>query len=195
MELNELSNNNRINAIYNRSSCRSFQKKRIPQHILKEIITAGTMAPASGNMQPWEFVIVDDRSLIKKVSEQTFGGFYSKGAKSQVWIRNAPVVIIPCVNFKRTKARYGDLGYKWAPIDTTSAVQNMLLAATELGIASCWVGGFLEKEIRNLLNLPSYVKPIGLIPMGYSDEETTHKQKLDAKWVTHHNVYNKPYFT
>src|SRR5690625_5064486 len=106
MELKELNKYKRIDAIYNRVSCRSFKNKKIPQHIMKEIITAGTMAPASGNMQPWEFIIVDEVAMKNKVCSHTFGGFYSKGAKSQSWIKSAALIMIPCVNFKRTIARY-----------------------------------------------------------------------------------------
>ena len=193
--MKDINEQKRIHAIYHRVSCRAFDDRQIPQHIIEEIITAGTMAPASGNMQPWEFIVVDHKDMKEKISDHTFSGFYSKGADSQLWIRHAPIIMIPCVNFKRTVARYGDLGYEWAVIDTTSAVQNMLLAATELGVASCWVGGFIEKGVRQLLELPSYVKPLGLIPMGYPAERTEHKQKIDAKWITHSNVYNKPYFT
>ncbi|GAA0361406.1 nitroreductase family protein [Bacillus horti] len=180
--------------IYERVSCRSFENREIPEAIVHEIITAGTYAPASGNMQPWEFIIVDEIETKKQVAEQTFAGFYSKGAKSQQWVKDAGIIIIACVNYKRTIARYGELGYAWAPIDTTSAVQNMILAATERGIASCWVGGFKEEGIRELMHVPSYVKPIGLIPMEYPAIKTEQKQKLGAKWVTHKNTYNIPYF-
>lgn len=192
--MNQLNKYPRIDAIYKRVSCRSFIRKEIPKQILEEIINAGTMAPASGNMQPWEFIIIDEPEAKEKVVKCTFSGFYSKGSSNQHWIEDASIIIIPCVNFKRTVARYGDLGYKLAPLDTTSAVQNMLLAATELGISGCWVGGFLEKKIRNLLQLPPYVQPLGLVPMGYPAKETDHKQKMDAKWVVHKNIYNTPYF-
>lgn len=193
--MNKASNQNQLQAIYNRVSCHSFQSKPIiPKPVIRELIEAGTMAPASGNMQPWEFIVVDDVNMKNNIVEHTFSGFYSKTAKSQDWILSAPIIMVACVNFKRTVAKYGDLGYRWALIDTATAVQNMLLVATDMGIGSCWVGGFLEEEIRKLLQIPSYVQPIGLIPMGYSAEETRHKQKIDPKWVTHENIYNQPYF-
>lgn len=194
MELKNLSALKRINAIYNRVSCRSFQEKPIANEILKEIITAATMAPASGNMQPWEFIIVDDPTRKERISEHTFSGFYSKGAKSQTWIKDAALIIIPCVNYKRTIAKYGDLAYEWAVIDTTSAVQNMLLSAEQLGVSSCWVGGFKKHTIQEMLQVPPYVHPLGLIPMGYAQEKTARKKKIDAKWVTHRNSYNQPFF-
>lgn len=184
----------RIEAIYNRVSSRSFINKDIPKHIVKEIIIAGTMAPTSGNMQAWEFIIVDEADKKEKIMQCTFSGFYSKGSPNQQWIKDAGIIIIPCVNYKRTVARYGDLGYKLAPIDTASAVQNMLLAGTELGISGCWVGGILKEEIHKLFKMPSYVQAIGLVPMGYTKENTEKKHKMDAKWIVHKNMYNLPYF-
>lgn len=184
----------RIDAIYKRTSCRSFSNKKIAKEIIREIITAGTRAPASGNMQPWEFIIIDQLETKEKIVQCTFSGFYSKNSKHQYWIQDASVIVIPCVNFKRTASRYGELGYQLAPIDTTSAVQNMLLTATEFGICCCWVGGFLEDKIIKLIKLPPYVKPLGLIPMGYPAEDTAPKYKMDSKWVVHDHIYNQPYF-
>lgn len=194
MAMIQSNDHSRIEAIYKRVSSRSYNNKKIPKHVLKEIITAGTMAPASGNMQPWEFIIIDKPKIKDNIVRCTFSGFYSKGSPHQEWILNASIIIVPCVNFKRTVARYGELGYKLAPIDTTSAVQNMLLTATEFGINSCWVGGILEEEIKKQLKLPSYVTPLGLVPMGYSSEKQVQKYKMEAKWVVHNNVYNIPYF-
>src|SRR5699024_3711199 len=104
------------------------------------------------------------------------------------------VIIIPCVNYKRTIAKYGDLAYEWAVIDTTSAVQNMILSAEQLGVSSCWVGGFKKNAIQEMLQVPPYVRPLGLIPMGYAQEKTARKEKIDATWVTHRNRYNQPFF-
>lgn len=185
---------NRVESIYRRRSVRSFKQKSIPKSMLYEIIRAGTMSPASGNMQPWEFIVIDNEETKKRVVEQTFSGFYSNESNQQEWIKSAGVILVACTNFKRTVARYGSLAYKWAPLDTASAVQNILLTSSELGLASCWVGGFREDELKKLLHIPSYVKPIGLIPIGYSNQKTEPKQKLRAEWVTHHNCYNSPFF-
>jgi len=184
----------RVEAIYKRKSTRAFQNKPIFNSTLYEIIQAGTKAPASGNMQPWEFIIIDQVKMKKRVLEQTFSGFYSKNRNHQEWILDAGVIIVACTNFKRTLARYGSLAYEWALLDTAASIQNMLLTATELGFASCWVGGFCEKGIKHLLTIPDYVRPIGLIPIGLPSKEGFPKQKLQPEWVTHDNCYNKPFF-
>ena len=117
-----------VPVIYERVSSRSFQNKPVPMNVLEEILTAGTMAPTSGNMQPWEFIVIDDSEIKEKmVDHTTFGGYFSKGAKSQQWIKQAGVIVVACINFKRAVARYGELGRDLAPLDTASAVKNMLL--------------------------------------------------------------------
>lgn len=183
-----------IEAIYNRTSIRSFLKKEIPEEILYEILKAGTQAPSSGNMQPWEFIIVSDENKKEEVVSATFSGFYSESAPHQKWILSAPKIIIICINKKRTKSRYGELGDKWTLIDTANAVQNMILTATEYGIGSCWVGGIKEKLVKNYFHIPSYVQPIGLLPIGYSTKTVAHKHKMNPEWITHTNKYNNAYY-
>lgn len=183
-----------IDAIYNRVSTRAFLKKEIPEEIIYEILKAGTQAPSSGNMQPWEFIVVSDEERKENVVSATFSGFYSEWAPHQKWIGLAPKIIIICINTKRTKSRYAELGDKWTLIDTANAVQNMILTATEYGIGSCWVGGIKEKLIKRFFNIPSYVNPIGLLPIGYPKENVSYKYKMDPKWITHADEYNNAYY-
>jgi nitroreductase len=189
------SNNVGIQAIYERASVRSFQTKEIPKETIIKLLEAGTFAPSSGNMQPWEFIIVQSPEQKKKLVTCTFFGYFSKGANYQHWLADAGVIIVACANVKRTVARYGEAGKDWASIDTAAAVENILLTAVSLGLAGCWVGGFREKELKDLLQIPPYVKPIGLIPIGYPAEQTKRKYRMPLKWVTHDGEYNQPYIT
>lgn len=183
-----------FDVILNRVSCRSFINEPIDKKIIQKVLTAATKAPSSGNMQPWEFIVIDQQSTKDSLVSSTFSGFYSKDAKSQQWIVNAPIIIVVCINYKRTTARYGSLAKGWAPLDTASAVQNMILTASSLGIGCCWVGGFRKDIVRQLIKIPAYVKPVGLLPMGYPAKKESPKHKLPPEWVTHHNQYNIQYF-
>ncbi|GGK35058.1 hypothetical protein GCM10010965_30020 [Caldalkalibacillus thermarum] len=124
----------------------------------------------------------------------TFSGYYAQGANHQHWIKNAGVIIVACANLKRTTARYGEPGREWALLDAAAAIQNMLLTAIALGLSGCWVGGFHEEQLQRLLNIPPYVKPVGLLPLGYAAEKPKRKNRMPLKWVTHKNRYNFPYF-
>jgi len=184
----------RIEAIYNRTSTRNFSSKEVSNDMLYHIIEAGTQAPSSGNMQPWEFVIVKDTNQKNKLIKSTYSGFYSKDAKTQGWLLNAPVIIVICANYKRTASRYGKMSEEWALIDTANAVQNMILTATENNLGTCWVGGVLEDELKDLLELPSYLIPLGLLPIGYTEEAVQPKHKMNPSLITHKEKYNVPYF-
>src|SRR5690625_697489 len=130
-----------VPVIYQRTSVRSFKNKPIPKDMLEEILTAGTMASNSGNMQPWEFIVIDNTEMKKLVAESTYAGYYAKGASYQSWVKEAGVIIVACTNFKRTIAAYGEDGNLWALLDTAAAIQNMLLTATAMGLGGCWIGG------------------------------------------------------
>lgn len=81
------------------------------------------------------------------------------------------------------------------PLDTAAAVENMFLTATAMGLAGCWVGGFHEEKVKELLQIPHYVRSVGLLPLGFPAEEAEPKKRMSLKWVTHKNRYNVPYFT
>lgn len=183
-----------LSPIYNRVSTRSFTSREIPEKILYDIIHAGTNAPSSGNMQPWEFIVVGEEANKSAIVSATFSGFFSDKAPHQTWIQTASKVIVICKNMKRTASRYGDLSEKWTLIDVANAVQNMILTATNYGVASCWVGGIKENIIRKNLGIPDYVSPIGLLPLGYAATKEQPKYKMDPKWITHAEQYNQPYY-
>nr|WP_304219981.1 nitroreductase family protein [Fredinandcohnia onubensis] len=183
-----------VPVIYERSSTRGFQKKSIPENLLKEILTAGTMAPNSGNMQPWEFIVIDTQEMKEKVVETTYAGYYSKGASNQHWIKDAGAIIVACTNFKRTISAYGEDGNLWAQLDTAAAIQNMLLTATALGLGGCWIGGFNRENVKKLLNIPPYVTPISLVPLGYASRKFDNKARIPVDLITHKNQYNVPFF-
>lgn len=183
-----------ISPIYKRVSTRGFTSKVISEKILYDIIHAGTYAPSSGNMQPWEFIVVGEKENKIAIVSATFSGFYSDKAPHQTWIQTASKIIVICKNMKRTASRYGDLSEKWTLIDVASAVQNMILTATNYGVDSCWVGGIKENVIRKNLGIPDYVSPIGLLTLGYAEKKDEPKYKMDPEWITHAEQYNHQYY-
>jgi nitroreductase len=183
-----------IETIQKRASVRSFLIKEVSDEIIMELLTSATLAPSSGNMQPWEFIVIKDEGQKGKLVGCTFLGYFSKGTDYQTWIGDAGVILVVCANLKRTVARYGEPGKEWAAIDVAAATENILLTATGLGLAGCWVGGFNEEKLKSILKIPTYVKPIGMIPIGYPDGETKRKYRMPLKWVTHNGEYNIPFF-
>jgi len=168
-----------LKCIKTRRSVRNFKEKPVPEETLKRIIEAGTYAPSAGNTQDWVFVVVRDSETKRLLSS---------AALNQWFIAKAPVVIVVCSDLEKISRRYGERGKSLYSIqDTAAAIQNMLLAAWDLGLGTCWVGAFDEERIKEILGLPAGVRPVAIIPAGYPKEvpEKTERQEPEIhyeKW-------------
>lgn len=184
----------RIEAIWQRASCRHYRADPVPDELVNLVLEAGTRAPTGGNMQPWEFLIVTDPARKDALVKATYSGYYSGPGNPQLWIGAAPVLIVVLVNFKRTLARYGEDAFKWAQLDVAAATQNMILTAVHNGLGCCWIGGFREDLVGELLGLPELIKPIGYLPMGWPSEPAVTKPRLPLSLITHRDRYGNPHF-
>jgi nitroreductase len=164
-------------AIKTRRSIRSFQSKKIEDHVIKEIIELGNLAPSAGNLQPRDFVVVKEQDMKEKLAQ---------AALNQEFVAEAPVVIVVCANMRRTSS-YGRRGIDLYCIqDSAAAIENMLLAIVDKGLACCWVGAFNENAVSRILGLPSHVRPIALLPIGYSGEEGYQTSRIDIDDLIHY---------
>jgi hypothetical protein len=148
-------------AIELRRSVRSYTKEEVTDGMIGTILHAGQMAPSAGNLQGREFIIIKDSAT---------RGLLSDAALKQQFIKEAPVCIVVCANFTRTASRYGKRADLYAVQDSAASVMNMMLVAQDLGLGTCWVGAFDEKAVAQLLDIPSGVRPVALLPIGYPDE-------------------------
>ena len=144
-----------------RFSCRSFHTKEVEDEKIAEIIEAARIAPSANNAQPWFFYVVkNDKELLKKVHN----------SYHREWFNNAPVVIVCCANKDEAWERGSD-GKNHADIDISIAVDHITLAATSLGLSTCWVCNFYMDVINDIFNLPKSIEAVALIPIGYSKTE------------------------
>ncbi|MCD6421737.1 nitroreductase family protein [bacterium] len=147
----------------NRFSCRSFLPRKVPRKYLRKILKAGTLAPSAGNTQDWRFCVVEDEKLKEKLAEASLG---------QDFLKEASAVIVVCSDLREIAERYGERGRNlYAYQDTAAAIENMLLQATDLGLATCWVGAFAEDKVKQILGLLPEVQPVALIAVGYPKEK------------------------
>ena len=161
-----------IDFILNRRSIRKYEKTPLPDNILDQILKTGQNAPSAANKQPIHFIILKDQEIKKKLST-TFNRF----------ITDAPVVIVGCAN---TKAL---LTGKWAVIDATIAMQNMVIGAWTLGVGSCWIGSFNEKKVKEHLKIPDKWKVVALITLGYPAEHPNKRKKKLIKKMFSQNSF------
>ena len=150
--LNEMDLMEVFEAIQKRHSVRSYLADEVPRVKLEKILEAARLAPSAGNIQPWHFIVVTDQKKRKKLSK----GKYAK------FLMESPVVIVGCGNKKASP--------NWYTVDTTIAMQNMVLTATSEGLGTCWIGSFNENQVRKLLNIPEKFGIIALLALGYRRE-------------------------
>ena len=149
--------------IHTRRSIRKFKNRPVEWYLIGKILDAGSQAPTAGNLQDFRFMVVTNPALKKELADASL---------QQLWIAQAPYIIVVFAEFIKTKRLYGIRGERLYVIqDCAAAAQNMLLAAHAQGLGACWVGAFDEDRIRAALGIPDYARPQAIIPVGYPDEE------------------------
>ena len=153
---------NVMDAIRNRRSVRAYDPRLIPDEVMQRMRDALRLAPSACNNQPWAFVLVTDAQLKADLG---------KASRGQMFIAEAPVVIVPCADRARSRSRYGDEGDRYAVIDTAFSSLLLLLAVVEEGLGACFVGAFYEEQVSKILDLPEPVRPLAVVPVGVPAEK------------------------
>ena len=160
-------------AIYNRRSCREYTEQEVSREQLKILLEAAFSAPTAVNAQPWEFIAIDEKAVLDKLREKlTFARY------------NAPAAIVVCGNSNLgLKGQDKDL---WI-CDCSAAIENMLLAATDLGLGNLWIGIFpIESRmqaVRTVLDMPENVNPLGMVYVGYAANPQEGRCRYNEKVV------------
>jgi nitroreductase len=150
-----------LDLILTRRSIRRYENKDIPEEVLQQILETGRQAPSAANRQPIHFVIVTDRDILKNLCDNLINRF----------VKYAPVAIVGCADIKSL------LTGKWAVVDATIAMENMVIAAWTLGIGSCWIGACNEEKVKELLKIPDKWKFVALLTFGYPAEQPKQRKK------------------
>jgi nitroreductase len=157
-----------LEALKTRRSVRHYESTAVPRDVIRDIVDAGRLAPTANNIQPWEFVVVQEAKIRKAIADLTDYGKF---------IAEAPVCIV--VFCKSTK---------YALEDGSAATENLLIAATALGLGSCWVAGDKKKygeAIRTLLRVPEGYGLISLVSIGFSAKKGPSPSKRPVEEVIH----------
>jgi nitroreductase len=172
-----------LEAIKGRRSVRAFDGERnVSEETVETLIDAGRWAPSAGNIQPWEFVVVREPEIKKRLSDAAY---------NQSFIEEAPVVIVVCASENRSSERYGHRGKTLYCIqDTAAAIQNIHLTAFSLGLGTCWVGAFKEEEASEILRIPRGIRPVALIPVGYPSEFPFSRKKRAFEEMVHYEFFH-----
>lgn len=152
-----------LEVIKKRRSIRKFNKdKPVSEEQILKLLEAIRWAPSAGNVQPWFVYVVLNNEVKRKLA---------KAALGQSFIEEGGVVFVVCANLKEAYSSYGKRGESlYVYQDTAAAIQNLLLEAYSLGLGSCWVGAFREEEVTKILSIPTHLRPIAIIPVGYPNQ-------------------------
>ncbi len=158
-----------------------IQDKPIPQEIVDKLIANAHRAPSAGHTQVQEFIIVQDPVIKEKLGE---------AALNQEQVYDAPLLIVVCANTSRSVNRYGKRGREfYSIIDGAFASMLILLTAVNEGIGACFVGAFQDDKVSEILELPKYVKPIGIIALGFPAEDPGKFKRIDISKLVHYEKY------
>jgi len=164
---------NVLEAIRKRYSCRSYQDKPVEQEKLDEIFEAARLAPSARNLQDWRFVVVTDKQIKCRLVE---------AANNQKFLENAGAIIIACSNSSHVMR----CGQAIGPIDIAIALEHIALQATDLGLATCWIGSFYPDKVRPIVGIPDDIAIIELMALGYpSDDGNKPKREPIEKILCH----------
>lgn len=162
-----------VDLILKRRSVRRYAKKRVAEEVLSKVLEAGRQAPSADNVQPWHFIVLKDSSIREKMSRGRYNSF----------VKDSAFTIVGC-------GYVGDVdGRRWSTIDTTIALQNMVIAAWVQGVGSCWIGDFQEEEAKKLLGIPEDWKIVALVSFGYPTDQPRERQKKPLEEIIGYNKF------
>ena len=167
--------------IEKRRSVRTFLDSPVEWEKIGNILRAAQLAPSAGNVQDVRVVVVADKGKREKIAD---------ACMKQSWIGSAPIILVVYSDPKETKRFFGLRGEKLYTIQNAAcAAQNIMLAATEQGLGSCWVGAFDEFMLNTVLGAPDSVRPQVIIPVGYSEDEREIPKKFELGDTTFINSW------
>lgn len=153
--------NPQLNAIFSRRSIRAYTDQPVPESTIRDLLEAGMAAPSAVARDPWEFISVTNKKMLEQIAD---------GLPNGKMLGSAPLGIVVCGNLE--KAHDGQLSYMLQ--DCSAAIENVLLAASMLGLGACWLGVHPRdervKHISDLLEIPEPVIPIAALAIGWPAE-------------------------
>ena len=158
--------------IISRRSVRQFKSEPIPREDLERMINAARLAPSAANLQPLEFVAVEDKKICERIFPCLKWAAYIAPEGDPKIGQEPTAYIIVLVN-----SEVRDKGFEW---DSGAGVENILLTAWEKGIGSCWLISVDKKRLREILNIPEHLKIDSVIALGYPAEKPVVEEYVDS---------------
>jgi nitroreductase len=140
-----------------RKSVRNFKPKAPSWKDVLYAIDLANQGPFAGNQNNLRYLIVEDIQMIKSIASLC----------EQTWIANAKMLIVVCSDDTYLENLYGERGRVYSRQQAGAAIQTLMLALTEKGIDSCWVGSYSDELVREKLKIPQHIQIEAIVPAGF----------------------------
>jgi nitroreductase len=151
--------------IKKRYSVRAYKADAVEEDKLQQVLEAARLAPTAANRQPFRIIVIHTAGR-----EAELRRIYDRG-----WFVQAPLLLCACGIPAQTWSRSDGKNYN--DVDVSIAMDHLVLAATDLGLGTCWVAAFNPAAARQVLDLPDGVEPIAFTPLGYPADQPRRKER------------------
>jgi nitroreductase len=163
-----------LHFIFNRRSVRKYESREIPAAMFNDLFEAAMAAPSAVAKDPWHFLLIRNRKTLDKIVKILPNG---------QMLRQAPAAVIVCGDINKTHAN--EISYMLQ--DLSAAVENLLLAASALGLGACWLGMHPRPDridnIRRLFSLPENIIPMCGIALGWPAENPGPRTRFNPERI------------
>jgi nitroreductase len=153
--------------IRRRYSVRTYQSDPVEEAKLKQVLEAARLAPTAANRQPFQLIVIPTAGR-----EIELRRIYNRE-----WFVRAPLIICACALPAQGWVRMD--GKSYVDVDVAIAMDHLILAATNLGLGTCWIAAFDPAAAREVLGLPDGVEPIVITPLGYPADQPRPKERKE----------------
>ncbi len=166
-----------FDVIRSRYSVRAYRNAPVDETAVQAILQSVNDAPSAGNRQAYEIVLIRDPACKRRLA---------KASLEQGFIADAPIVLVFLANPDRNRDRYGRRGADLYSVqDATIACAYAQLAATALGLGSCWIGAFDESAVRVVVDAPASWCPVAILPIGHPADAPEPRQRRALSDLVH----------
>ena len=171
--------------IKERRSIRRFKPDVVENRLIEKILDAACWAPSGGNIQPWKFIVINDKQLVDLVRKVSPG-----------YLGETPSAILVCSDKEKAYSVGGTLGRDYLSVaDCSMAVQNILLAACALGLGTCVVKSFSRVALKEMLRIPEGIEPELLVILGYPAHNPSPPTRIPLREIAFLNRYGESFPT
>ncbi len=172
-------------AVTTRQSVRRYEKREVDDKMIGVMLYMANQSESAGNTQGWEFIVVRDQGIKERL--------YKAALEFNV-VKEAPVDIVVCADLKKFKLKYDERGeYLYSIQDTSGAITMVMITAELLGLGTNWIRAFDEESVKQILELPNELRPVGIITVGYPADKAEKKKLKPFEYMAWSNTFKKKY--